>query len=121
MENGGAEWLNTGILAVLAGVIVALAKAVEIAISRIVPRRQVLSDEELRMLREMHQMTTARDEDGVPLSWFPVYARHQTEEQIELARQSVKALDRLVVVMEETKELLRDHAEELRSFRQEVG
>ena len=121
MSQNSINWLNTGLLGAVMGAVIALAEAVKVAVSRIVPKRQTLSDEEFRMLQDVHKLTTARDEDGVPLNWFPVYARKQNDELVQLTRQLVHGIDRMVVLTDETKELLRQHAEELREFKHEVG
>ena len=121
MSASGLSNATAGLIAILAGIVVALAKVIEIAISRVVPRKQVLSDDEYQKLSRVEQITTARDEDGVPLAWFPAYARKQNTEIVDVMRDVAKGVDQLVLLTDQTKELLRKHAQELEQFIHETS
>lgn len=63
--------LSTPSLAAIVAVVVALAKVIEVLVTKSFPTKSVLTDEERSYLKEIHEIHIRTDNDGTPLVYTP--------------------------------------------------
>lgn len=63
--------LQTPTLAALVAVVVAMAKIIEVLITKSIPKQSILTDEEKACLKEIHEVHMRVDADGTPLVYTP--------------------------------------------------
>ena len=68
MDFFSGETLQTSVVII---VVLSLIKIVEYLAGKIMMDRSVLTREEIKILEEVHELITAKDQDGMPLFYVP--------------------------------------------------